>query len=79
MCEFARVDLVPHGGCRATLEAGPEQREKGICYEQEEKDVVGDFRILGGGLRDTAEEEADRYLDDADGCEEDNLADDCEL
>jgi hypothetical protein len=79
MGEFARIDLIPHGGCRATLEAGPEQCEKGICYEQEEKDVVGDSGILRGGFGDTAEEETNGYLDDADGREEDDLADDCEL
>lgn len=79
MCEFARIDLIPHSWCRAALKAGPKQCEQGICYEQEEKDVVSDFRIPRRGFRDTAEEETNGYLDDADGREEDDLADDCEL
>lgn len=79
MCESARVYFVPHSRRRGTLEAGPEQGQQSICYEQDKKDVVGDLRILRGGFGDAAEEETDGYLDDADGREEDDLADDCEL
>ena len=61
------------------MKAGPKQGKQGVCNEQEEKDVIGDFRILRGGFGDTAEEETYGYLNDADGGEEDDLADDCEL